>query len=81
MVPAHPFELLVPSGFEREGVLAVPVFAEIALPKDVFVALAIDPIYLHLPEVPANCAWGDDGKTLYMTAVTSVYRVRTLVGW
>jgi gluconolactonase len=32
------------------------------------------------PETPANCAWGDDGKTLYITAVTSVYRVRTLVG-
>jgi len=32
------------------------------------------------PETPANCAWGEDGKTLYMTAVTSVYRVRTLVG-
>jgi gluconolactonase len=32
------------------------------------------------PEIPANCAWGDDGKMLYMTAVTSVYRVRTLVG-
>jgi gluconolactonase len=32
------------------------------------------------PETPANCAWGDDGRTLYMTAVTSVYRVRTLVG-
>jgi len=32
------------------------------------------------PEVPANCGWGDDGKTLYMTAVTGVYRIRTLVG-
>jgi gluconolactonase len=32
------------------------------------------------PEVPANCGWGDDGKTLYMTAVTSVYRVKTQVG-
>jgi gluconolactonase len=32
------------------------------------------------PETPANCGWGDDGKTLYMTAVTGVYRVRTLVG-
>jgi gluconolactonase len=32
------------------------------------------------PETPANCGWGDDGKTLYMTAKTSVYRVRTLVG-
>jgi gluconolactonase len=32
------------------------------------------------PETPANCGWGEDGKTLYMTAVTGVYRVRTLVG-
>jgi gluconolactonase len=32
------------------------------------------------PETPANCAWGDDGKTLYMTAVTGIYRIRTLVG-
>ena len=32
------------------------------------------------PETPANCGWGNDGKTLYMTVVTSVYRVRTLVG-
>jgi gluconolactonase len=31
-------------------------------------------------EGPANCGWGDDGKTLYMTAVTSVYRIKTLVG-
>ena len=29
------------------------------------------------PEVPANCAWGDaDWKTLYITARTSVYRVK-----
>jgi gluconolactonase len=27
-------------------------------------------------EVPANCRWGDDGKTLYMTARTGLYRVR-----
>jgi gluconolactonase len=27
-------------------------------------------------EVPANCAWGDDGKTLYMTARTGLYRIR-----
>jgi gluconolactonase len=32
------------------------------------------------PEIPANCGWGDDGKTLYMTAGTGIYRVRTLVG-
>ena len=36
---------------------------------------------IRLPETPANCAWGDeDGKTLYITAQTGVYRVRTLVG-
>lgn len=29
------------------------------------------------PEVPANCTWGDeDGRTLYITARTSVYRIR-----
>ncbi|MFN7921879.1 MAG: SMP-30/gluconolactonase/LRE family protein [Bryobacteraceae bacterium] len=32
-------------------------------------------------EVPANCGWGDaDGNTLYMTARTGLYRVKTLVG-
>jgi len=31
-------------------------------------------------EVPANCAWGDeDGKTLYMTARTGLYRIRLKV--
>ncbi len=29
-----------------------------------------------VPEVPANCAWGEDGQTLFITARTSVYRVR-----
>jgi gluconolactonase len=29
------------------------------------------------PETPANCHWGDtDGKTLYMTARTGLYRIR-----
>jgi gluconolactonase len=29
------------------------------------------------PETPANCAWGDDdGKTLYITARTGLYRIR-----
>jgi gluconolactonase len=32
---------------------------------------------IQVPETPANCAWGDDGKTLYITATTSVYRLRT----
>ena len=32
---------------------------------------------VELPEVPANCNWGDaDGKTLYITARTSVYSIR-----
>jgi gluconolactonase len=32
------------------------------------------------PERPANFAWGDeDGRTLYMTAPSSVYRVRMKV--
>jgi gluconolactonase len=30
------------------------------------------------PEKPANCAWGsDDWRSLYITARTSVYRIRT----
>lgn len=35
---------------------------------------------IDLPEIPANCAWGDDGRSLYVTARTSVYRLRVLVG-
>jgi gluconolactonase len=35
---------------------------------------------IKTPEIPANCGWGDDGKTLYMTATTGVYRVKTLIG-
>jgi gluconolactonase len=35
---------------------------------------------IKTPETAVNCAWGDDGKTLYMTAVTGIYRVKTLVG-
>ena len=31
---------------------------------------------ISVPEVPANCAWGEDGRTLFMRARTSVYRVR-----
>lgn len=27
-------------------------------------------------EVPANCGWGDDGKSLYMTAQTGLYRIK-----
>ena len=32
---------------------------------------------IRMPELPANFAWGDeDGCTLYITARTSLYRVR-----
>jgi gluconolactonase len=32
---------------------------------------------LSLPEAPHNLAWGDaDGRTLYITALTSIYRMR-----
>lgn len=36
---------------------------------------------VETPEVPANCAWGDsDYKSLYITARTSVYRIRCKTG-
>jgi gluconolactonase len=32
---------------------------------------------IEVPEIPANCAWGEvDGKTLYITARSGVYRIR-----
>ena len=34
---------------------------------------------IKTPETPANCAWGDDRKSLYITAVTGLYRVRLAV--
>jgi gluconolactonase len=35
---------------------------------------------IKTPELPANFAWGDaDGRTLYMTARSSLYRVRLAV--
>lgn len=36
---------------------------------------------ITMPERPANMAWGDeDGKTLYMTAHKSIYKIRVLTG-
>src|SRR5262249_13569062 len=36
----------------------------------------------RLPEAPRNLAWGDaDGRTLYITALTSVYRLRLERSW
>lgn len=32
------------------------------------------------PERPANIAWGDDGKTLYLTAHKGLYKIRTKIG-
>jgi gluconolactonase len=31
---------------------------------------------IECPQPPANCAWGGDGSTLYITARTAVYRTR-----
>jgi len=31
---------------------------------------------IALDEIPTNAGWGDDGKTLYITAHTSVYRIK-----
>jgi len=31
---------------------------------------------IALDEVPTNAGWGDDGKTLYITAHTSLYRIK-----
>ena len=46
--------------------------------------LVLSPDGKHLgsivpPEDPANCGWGDDGRSLYITAETGLYRVRTSV--
>jgi len=34
---------------------------------------------IKTPETPANCAWGGDWNTLYITATTGVYRIKTEV--
>ena len=31
---------------------------------------------ITIPEIPTNVAWGDDGKTLYITAHTGLYRIK-----
>jgi gluconolactonase len=31
------------------------------------------------PEIPANCNWGDDGRSLYITAQTGLYRLKLSV--
>lgn len=31
-------------------------------------------------EIPANVGWGEDGRTLYMTARTGLYRIRLITG-
>jgi gluconolactonase len=32
------------------------------------------------PERPANMAWGDDGRSLYLTAHSSLYKIRVNTG-
>jgi len=51
------------------------------LPGQSIVQITTFPGITHeFPNVPANCAWGDDDyQTLYLTAPRSVYRVRTKV--
>jgi gluconolactonase len=34
---------------------------------------------IQTPETASNCAWGDDGRTLYITAVTGIYRIKLSV--
>jgi gluconolactonase len=35
---------------------------------------------IELPEAPHNLAWGDaDGRTLYVTALSSIYRLRLAI--
>jgi gluconolactonase len=34
---------------------------------------------IKTPEIAANCNWGDDGKSLYITASTSLYRLKLAV--
>jgi gluconolactonase len=31
---------------------------------------------IKTPKPPSNCNWGDDGKTLYITAVDALYRIK-----
>jgi gluconolactonase len=31
---------------------------------------------IKAPEVPTNCTWGDDGRSLYIASPTSLYRIR-----
>jgi len=43
----------------------------VVTPSGVFITL------ISTPETPSNCTWGDsDRKTLYITAQTSIYRIR-----
>ena len=34
---------------------------------------------IKMPEIPANCNWGDDWKSLYITARTSLYRIKLAI--
>jgi gluconolactonase len=34
---------------------------------------------LRAPQLPANLAWGEDGKTLFLTARTGLYKARLLI--
>jgi gluconolactonase len=34
---------------------------------------------IKMPQIPANCNWGDDWKSLYITARTGLYRIKLAV--
>jgi gluconolactonase len=34
---------------------------------------------IKMEQVPANCNWGDDWKSLYITARTGLYRIKLSV--
>jgi gluconolactonase len=34
---------------------------------------------IKTPETPSNSTWGDDGKSLYITAVTGLYRIKLAI--
>lgn len=46
----------------------------------IFNAIGLYLGHIALPERVSNMAWGDDGKTLYITASTSVYAIKTRFG-
>ena len=45
-------------------------------PRDPIPETGGDPLPTGVASAPVGAAWGDDGRTLYMTASTGLYRIR-----